>query len=117
MIKYLTIVLLLISQLGYAQSTVILPKSEQLIELRKIDEYYKSQQQTTPPQVINGIKTLEKELGVTPIKQPIASTNVAKPKVICKKIKTKSGKYINQCKPVKKRKKYNGKTVPNYSKK
>lgn len=118
MIKYLIIIILLsINQLVYAEVNQPLSHAEQLIELKKIDSYYKSQNQSTPVQVIKGITDLEKELGIEPIKQPAIIANTPKTKTVCKKVKNKSGKYINQCRTVKMHKKYKGKTVPNYSKK
>lgn len=116
MIKIFIITILLTSQLVYANGIQILPKSEQLIELKKIDSYYKSQKQATPSQVTEGIIKLEKELGIDATKQqPIV--NKPKTKTVCKKIKAKTGKYINQCKTIKIHQKYDGKPVPNQLKK
>lgn len=118
MIKYLIIIILFsINQIVYAEVNQPLSRAEQLIELKKIDNYYKSQNQSTPEQVIKGITDLEKELGIEPIKQLVIIANKPKTKTVCKKVKNKSGKYVNQCKTVKVREKYKGKPVPNYSKK
>lgn len=115
MIKYLMCLLIFFPIITFAQSNQPLPKHEQLIELKKIDEYYKSQKKPTPSEVTNGIIRLEKELNISAKpKTPIIEQ--PKTKKVCKKVKTKSGKYITQCKTIKIRKKYKGKPVPTYAK-
>ena len=98
-----------------AQSNQPLSRLEQLNELKKIELHYISQKKPVPVQVKDGIQKLEKEFQNQSIPQPTPTQqlpNKPKTKTVCKKIKTKSGKFVNQCKTIKVRKKYNGKPVP-----
>ena len=113
MIKYF--ILMIFCSVSFAQSNQPLSRLEQLNELKKIESHYISQKKPVPPQVKEGIQKLEKEFPNQIVPQPVPNQQVLnKPKIknVCKKVKTKSGKIVNQCKPVKVRKKYPGKSVP-----
>ena len=113
MIKYF--ILIIFCSVSFAQSNQPLSRLEQLHELKKIEAHYISQKKPVPLQVKEGIQKLEKEFPNQVISQPVPNQqllNKPKIKTVCKKVKTKSGKIVNQCKPVKVQKKYHGKPVP-----
>lgn len=112
MIKYF--ILMLFCSVVFAQSNQPLSRLEQLQELKKIEAHYISQKKPVPIQVKEGIQKLEKDFPNQGASQLVTKQvpNKPKTKTVCKKVKTKSGKLVNQCKTIKARKKYNGKPVP-----
>lgn len=114
--KYLMLVIVLFASTACAQVKQPLSENEQLNELKSVRDYYISEKLDVPANVTEGITNLERKLNITS-QEPATAPAVPQTKQVCKKVKSKSGKYVTQCKTIKIRQKYEGKTVPTYKNK